>query len=171
MTTARSRAPVSRYALVAVLATSLLAACGYRPRGSVELPADFRSIHVQAPVEISDELAIFLDSGGARVVPTQGDSDAVIKVTSENYDRRVVTVDATTGKAREFELLYTLNFSVRLRDGTMLIPSEHLVIRRIYIFDPDAVIGATQNVATLQRDMRRDAAERIIRLTEAALGK
>lgn len=171
MTTARSRAPVSRYALVAVLATSLLAACGYRPRGSVELPADFRDIHVQAPVDISDELAIFLDSGGARLVPTPGDSDAIIKVTSEKYEQRVVTVDATTGKAREFELLYTLNFSVRLRDGTMLIPSEHLVIRRVYIFDPDAVIGATQNVATLQRDMRRDAAERIIRLTEAALGK
>ena len=44
MTTARSRAPVSRYALVAVLATSLLAACGYRPRGSVELPADFDAV-------------------------------------------------------------------------------------------------------------------------------
>jgi outer membrane lipopolysaccharide assembly protein LptE/RlpB len=58
-----------------------------------------------------------------------------------------------------------------MKDGTMLLPSERVVVRRIYVFDPDAVIGATQNVAALQRDMRRDAAERIIRLIEAALGK
>ena len=80
-------------------------------------------------------------------------------------------MDAATGKAREFELLYTLDFSVRMKDGTMLVPPKHLVIRRIYVFDPTAVIGATRNVETLRVDMQRDAAERIIRLTAAALGK
>ena len=58
-----------------------------------------------------------------------------------------------------------------MKDGTMLVPPEHLVIRRIYVFDPTAVIGATRNVETLRVDMQRDAAERIIRLTEAALGR
>ncbi len=95
----------------------------------------------------------------------------MIKVHSQNYDQRVVAVDATTGKAREFELLYTLDFSVRMKDGTMLVPPERLVVRRIYVFDPTAVVGATRNVAALRLDMQRDAAERIIRLTEAALGK
>lgn len=162
---------MTRLVLIVVLTSTLLTACGFRPRGSIDLPQDFRSIYVQAPLEISDELAIFLDSGGATVTESQGEADAIIKVQNENYERRVVAVNATTGKAREFELLYTLNFSVRMKDGTMLLPSEHVVVRRIYVFDPDAVIGATQNVAELQRDMRRDAAERIIRITEASLGK
>jgi outer membrane lipopolysaccharide assembly protein LptE/RlpB len=124
-----------------------------------------------APVGISDDLAVFLDSGGANLSRTAAQSDAVIKVQSQNYEQRVVAVDATTGKAREFELLYTLEFSVRMKDGTMLVPPEHLVLRRIYVFDPTAVIGATRNVELLREDMQRDAAERIIRLTEAALGK
>jgi outer membrane lipopolysaccharide assembly protein LptE/RlpB len=53
----------------------------------------------------------------------------------------------------------------------MLVPPERLVVRRIYVFDPTAVVGAPRNVAALRLDMQRDAAERIIRLTEAALGK
>jgi len=105
------------------------------------------------------------------VAKTSGEADGVIKVQSENYQQRVVAVDATTGKAREFELIYSLEFSVRMKDGTMLVPSEHLVVRRNFVFDPTAVIGATQNVDELRVDMRRDAAQRIIRLTEAALGK
>ena len=158
-------------ALVIVLAAALVSACGFRARGSVSLPEDFRQIHVDAPVDISDELAIFLESGGASLARTGADADAVMRVQSENYEQRVLAVDAVTGKAREYELLYTVGFSVRMKDGTMLVGPEHIVIRRVFVFDPTAVIGATQNVQTLRVDMRRDAAERMIRLTEVALGK
>ncbi len=163
--------PSLRSALIVLLSTALISACGFRPRGSITLPEDFKSVYVEAPIEISDELAIFLEGGGATVTKSRKDADAVIRVQAENYERRVTSVDATTGKAREFELIYALNFSVRMKDGTALVPSERLVVRRIYVFDPTDVIGATRNVDALRLDMRRDAAERIIRLTEAALGK
>ena len=161
--------PSLRGALIVLLSAALISACGFRPRGSITLPEDFASVYVQAPIEISDELAIFLDGGGASVSKSRPDADAVIEVQSEKYEQRVTSVDATTGKAREFELIYSLDFSVRMKDGTALVPSEHLVLRRIYVFDPTDVIGATRNVDALRLDMRRDAAERIIRLTEAAL--
>ena len=164
-------APVLRVALVVVLMAALLSACGFRPRGSVALPEDFKNVYVDAPVEIADEIAIFLASGGASVITTRADADAVITVQSENYDERVTAVDATTGKARGFELIYTLEFSVRMKDGIMLITPEPLSVRRRYVFDQTAVIGATQNVDALRLDMRRDAAGRIIRSMEVALGK
>lgn len=170
MTPMASTAPALRCVLVALLAAALVSACGFRARGSVSLPEDFRQVYVDAPVEIVDEIAIFLDSGGASVAGARSEADAVIKVQSENYDERVIAVDASTGKAREFELLYTLNFTVRMKDGTMLVPPEHVIVRRIYVFDPTDVIGATRNVEVLQQDMRRAAAGRIIRVTEAALG-
>ena len=161
----------ARLTLVMILAAALASACGFRPRGSVALPEDFRQIYVNAPVDVSDELAIFLESGGATLSRSRADADAEMRVQSENYEQRVLAVDAVTGKAREYELLYTLNFSVRMNDGTMLVAPEHIVSRRIFVFDPTAVIGATQNVETLRIDMRRDAAERMIRLTEVALGE
>ncbi len=80
-------------------------------------------------------------------------------------------MDASTGKGREFELLYILDYSVRMKDGTMLIPPEKFAVRRIYVFDPTAGLGAANNVTVLRRDMRQDAAQRIIRATQAALGK
>lgn len=161
----------ARVALVVVLVTALVSACGFRPRGSITLPEDFQQVYVDAPVDISDELAIFLQSGGATLSKSRGEADAVMRVHSENHEQRVLAVDAVTGKAREFELLYTVGFSVRMQDGTMLVGPEHIVIRRVYVFDPTAVIGATQNVERLRADMRRDAAERMIRLTEVAFGK
>ena len=163
-------APALRYLVVVLLAGALLSACGFRPRGSVSLPENFRQIYVEAPVQITDELAVFLVSGGAVVSESSTDADAVIGVRSEAFQDRVVSVDASTGKAREFELLYSLDFSVRMKDGSMLVKPEHMVVRRVYVFDPTAVLGATYNVEVLHEDMRRDAAERIIRRMEAALG-
>ena len=169
MTAPRFPAPALRACTVLLLTATLLIACGFRPRGSVDLPADFRQVYVEAPYQIADELEVFLDSGGAAIAKSSADADAVIKVQSEKFQERVVAVDATTGKAREYELLYTLDFSVRMKDGAMLVPMEPVAIRRVYIFDPTAVLGSTNNVAALHIDMRRDAAEKIIRRTEAAL--
>ena len=162
-------ADVLRYALLALLTAALVSACGFRPRGSVELPKDFREIYVDAPIEIGDELEIFLDAGGASKTTNRSEADAVISVRNERYDQRVVSVDATTGKAREYELLYVLDFSIRAKDGSMLVPSERVVVRRIYIFDPTQVLGDTNQVALIRRDMRIDAAERIVRITESRL--
>jgi LPS-assembly lipoprotein len=171
MTPMSRPAPALRYALVALLAAALLSACGFRPRGSLELPPDFREIYVEGPVDISDEIAIFLESGGASLVTNGAEADAVIKVQPHGYAERVVSVDAETGKAREFELLYTLDYSIRMKDGTMLIPPERFSVRRIYVFDPTAGLGASNNVTVLRRDMRQDAAQKIIRATQAALAK
>lgn len=158
-----------RLALAALLTVTLLCSCGFRPRGSISLPDDIQAVYVNGPVEISDEIALFLNEDDVSVVEVRGEEDAVIDIQSDRYDERVVAVDASTGKAREFELLYTLDYSVRMKDGTVRIPSERLVVRRVYVFDPTAVIGATQNVAALQRDMRVDAAQRIVRAMEASL--
>jgi len=158
-----------RYALVALMTLALASGCGYRPRGSISLPDDIRSIYIDGPVEFADEVDVFLNDEDVKVVDTAGKADAVIAIHSQRFDERVTAVDATTGKAREFELLYTVDYSFRMKDGAVLIPSERVVSRRIYVFDPNAVIGATRNVAALQRDMRQDAAQRIIRAADAAL--
>jgi LPS-assembly lipoprotein len=169
MTFAHLPSGTLRYALVVLVAAALGSACGFRPRGAVSLPEDFRRVYVEAPIQIADELVIFLKNGGADIVNIRSDADAVITVQSQNFQDRVAAVDAVTGKAREFELLYSLDFSVRSADGATLVAPEHVVIRRVYIFDQNAVIGSQDNVAALRVDMQRDAAERIIRLTEAAL--
>jgi LPS-assembly lipoprotein len=170
MTVERFPGPALRYFLVVLISAALVSACGFRPRGSVALPEDLRQFYIDAPTDISDELATFLDSGGATIIAAREEADAVISVRSENFQDRVVAVDAVTGKAREFELLYTLDFSVRMKDGAMLVAPERVAVKRIFVFDPTAVLGATNNVQSLRLDMRRDAAEKIIRRTEAALG-
>lgn len=156
---------------VSLLAACLLASCGFRPRGAVELPADLREIYVQAPGPITDELEVFLGAGGARLTDEREGADAIIAVQSEDYHRRVLSVDPTTGKEREFELVYTVSFAVRLDDGSVLVGPQTLKLRRDYVFDAEAVIGKGREESVLRDEMRRDAAQSIVRRMEAALGR
>lgn len=160
--------PITAGVLAAVL---LLGACGFRPRGVVELPPELREFYVEAPAAVADELEVFLDAGGARLTDERARADAVISVHSEAYHRRVLSVDPTTGKEREFELVYTVSFAVARDDGSMLLVPQTLKLRRDYVFDADAVIGKGREESVLRDEMRRDAAQSIVRRMEAALGR
>jgi len=153
-----------------LLCTCMVTSCGFRPRGAVELPADVRQVFVQAPAAITDELEVFLDAGGARLIDNREEADAVIAVQSEAYHRRVLSVDPNTGKEREFELVYTVSFAVRREDGSMLVAPQTVKLRRDYVFDAEAVIGKGREEGVLRDEMRRDAAQSIVRRMEAALG-
>ena len=157
--------------VLVVAAVVLVSACGFRPRGHLELPADFQEVYVQGPDSIRDELEFFLTGGGANLTESRDDADAVIKVISEQFHRRVSAVDPFTGKEREFELVYVVDFSVRLKDKTMLVAPQSIRMRRSYIFDETAAIGSNREERIIREEMRRDAALSIVRRTEAALGK
>ena len=160
-------APVLLLVIIAVV----VSACGFRPRGHLELPADFREVYVQGSDPIRDELEFFLTGGGANLTENRDDADAVIKVSSESFNRRVSAVDPFTGKEREFEIVYVVEFSVRLKDKTMLVAPQSIKMRRSYIFDETAAIGSNREERIIREEMRRDAALSIVRRTEAALGK
>ena len=155
-------------ALLAVVAG--LGGCGFHMRGATDLPQDFREIYVEAPISMVDEIEVFVESGGGRLVGDRAVADGSITVRSERYNRRVIAVDPVTGKEREFELLYIVNFDARLKDGTDLVAPQDLVVRRNYIFDETAVLGASREETVLRDEMRRDAAQRIVRIVSASLG-
>jgi LPS-assembly lipoprotein len=167
----RRQRPVTSFALIVLIAACLiLAACGFRPRGSVSLPADFQHIYVDAPDSIASALEVFLNSGGANLTDAKDDADALFKVSSEEFLRRVTAVDPFTGKEREIELVYVVEFSVKLKDGTMLLAPQSVSLRRQYIFDESFAIGTQREDQVIRDEMRRDAAVSIVRRTEAALG-
>jgi LPS-assembly lipoprotein len=153
----------------ALLAAALLfAGCGYQLRGALDLPDDVRTVHVAAPSQLRDELLTLLASGGVAVSTSSAEADARITVTSERFNRRVLSVDPTTGKEREFELAYTLVFGVTRSDGATMIEDGSVNLLRDYVFDPEAVIGTSREEDLLREEMRRDAARQLLRKVEAA---
>jgi len=146
------------------MAAALVAAgCGFQMRGGTELPDTIRTVHVQGPsVSFENAFELLVESGGADVVKTAEGADAVFKVTREHFDRRVLSVDAQTGKAREYELSYTIDFSMTGTGGETYLAPQSVTLVRDFVFDPDAVLGMSREEAVLQEEMRRDAAQQIL---------
>lgn len=152
-------------------ATLLLAGCGFQLRGALELPDNIQTLHVTAPSQLRNDILTLLESGGVGVSASSAEADASITVTSERFSRRVLSVDPTTGKEREFELAYTLTFGVTRSNGIAVIEDGAVNLLRDYVFDPEAVIGTSREEELLRDEMRRDAARQLMRRVEAALNR
>ncbi len=157
--------------VASLLVMAQLTGCGFELRGRASLPDDIRSVHVNAPAELRDELEIFIEGGGVELVEADKSADVTINVSSETYDRRVLTVDPNTGKEREFELAYSATFDVKRADGTSMVGNQTVSLLRDYVFDADAVIGKSREEGVLREEMRRDAAQQILRRIRAAISR
>lgn len=166
MTAARSSFP-----RIVLLASMLAAAgCGYQLRGAVSLPPGLEAIHVDGPPGIGAALVQALEGGGARIAPTRDSTSALLQLSDERFDRRVLSVDADTGREREFELAYRVTFRLIGGDGEELVSTQRVSLLRDYVFDSHALLGASHEQDILRAEMRRDAAGQVVRRIEAALG-
>ena len=155
-----------------VLLASMLAAagCGYQLRGAVSLPPGLDAIHVDGPPGIGAALVQALEGGGARIASVRDSTSALLQLSDERFDRRVLSVDPDTGKEREFELAYRVTFRLTGGDGEELVSTQTVSLLRDYVFDSDALLGASHEQGILRTEMRRDAAGQVVRRIEAALG-
>jgi LPS-assembly lipoprotein len=86
-----------------------------------------------------------------------------VRLGNERFDRRVLSVDPRTGKVREFELGYAVDLNVTHRDGRSLIGPDTVTLLRDYVFDETAAISEFEEENLLREEMRKDAAEAILR--------
>ena len=166
-TRGRLRRPLA--ALATLAACAALAGCGFQLRGQTNLPDDIQTVYVDGPVVFVDELETFINGGGAEVIGVREEADAIVTLGQERFLRRVLSVDPDTGKDREFELVYLVDFTVSRPDGTVAVGPENIRLVRDFVFDADAVLGASREESVLQLEMRRDAAEELVRRIEIRL--
>lgn len=147
-----------------------LTACGYHLRGKVDIPEGISAVYVKAPSRSlertwAEELSIW----GVPTAPTAEKADAILNVDNETFDRRVLSVDANTGKVTEYELAYTVRFSMSRPDASELLAPQTVTRIRNYIFNPDTVLGNESEQQLLYAEMREDAIRQVlVRLSAAA---
>lgn len=157
--------------LTIVLLAIVLSGCGFELRGANVLPPDLRNLFVIANQDLQYEVATFLETSDANLVDSREQADVVLSILNPRYDRRVLSVDPNTGKEREFEIVYTVDVNAVDSKGRSLIAPQPVSLLRDFIFDTEAVIGASREEAVLQAEMRRDAVQQILyRLRAATAG-
>jgi len=144
----------------------LLAGCGFHLRGSVDLPADLQRMHIQGTSKYSAlgvELRRSLRANGIDVVDTVNEAQVVLQISAPEYKRRLLSVSGISGKTAEYELQYSLNVSLKDRQGKVLLVPQPLRQLRDYTYDRDNVLGKGNEEARFRVEMERDLVLQVLR--------
>lgn len=163
--------PIHRLRSAAVLAVGVLAAhtlggCGFHLRGTgggAALPASLATVRVISATQLANDpftvaVRAALTQAGASVVDA-AEAPAVVLL-GEQTETRVASVSTATAKASGYVLLYSASFRL---DGLRPMVAQTIRLQRTYTFDPTQVLAREQQERELLRDMRRDAAQQIVR--------
>ena len=150
-----------RTVFLLLIGTVLLSACGFHLRGKISLPPSLETVQITSPDgDLRTYLADALDFSGATV--TEGDAGALLDVVDVRFERRVRTVDSR-GLATSYVLHYAVDFRVENASGATLLDTATINLKRDFNFDSTQVLEKEDEEEFLRDDMRRSAAQRIIR--------
>lgn len=152
-----------------------LTACGFQLRGAVELSADLSPLYLQAnnAYELARDVKGLLRSNNIKLAQTPGNANVTLTLLREQRYRRIISVNSG-GQASEYLLTYTVDVKFsgaaiaqnqngqKAKNISATSMTETITLNRTLIFDPDTVLAATNESETLYRDMKRDAARRIL---------
>lgn len=153
------------YALLACSAVLVISGCGYQLRGADPgVAAQFSRIFVQPSVSaaLESELKRQLHESGVTVTKSAAKADAVLILSNEQFDRRVLSVDGDTGKVLEYELGYEVKLKATRADGSVLLEPRNITVLRDITFDRNAVLGKFEEEQTVRREMTEDVAQAIL---------
>ena len=108
-----------------------------------------------------------LSYSGIQIVGSAAQADAIIELGGERYDRRVLSVDSTTGKVREMELGLEVEITVRSPDGSVLSAPDKLNWTQDFVFDEASPLGTEEVETTIRYEIAKDAARGLVIRLEA----
>jgi LPS-assembly lipoprotein len=155
-----------RNALVALLLVAL-AGCGFRLRGTAEVP--FETLYVpNATTGIALDLKRNIQAGtNAKVIDDPAKADAVMQFTEEARQKEVLSLTGT-GRVREFQLRYRVGFRVHDSKGVDFVPQNTIQLTRDVTFNDTEILAKEQEEQLLFRDMQTDMVQQILRRLAAA---
>lgn len=145
----------------------LLAGCGFRLRGTAEVP--FETIHVPgATAGIALDLKRNIEAGTrARVVDDPKAAQALLQVTEEARSREILSL-TSAGRVREFQLRYRVGFRVHDGKGGEFVPASVIQLTRDMTYSDAEILAKEQEEQLLFRDMRTDMVQQILRRLASA---
>ncbi|MGP8032732.1 MAG: LPS assembly lipoprotein LptE [Steroidobacteraceae bacterium] len=159
-----ARAPGKRALLAVAAAAALLAGCGFHLEGHTALPAVVKTPWLETADRQSDfivSLKRALLMNGAQLAPQKDKASAVVMILKDSVKQRVLSV-SNLNQPNEYELTYTVSFSVTVDDKELLAPQE-ISTTRDYSFDPNLLLAKGHEADVLRGAMAQDLADMVVR--------
>lgn len=162
--------PCGAAALVLALALTLLAGCGFQPRGEsgglADLPNPLYISGLRPYSPLHRELSAQLANHGVALSETP-DGVARLSVHQHYADSRLLSVDSSN-KAVEYELEEALRFSLFDAAQTKQIDEQTVHVLRIQYRPRQAILAAEREAELLRDDMRRELVQKLLQRLAAA---
>ncbi len=148
-----------------------LTSCGFHLREAVALPEVMERTYIAGAGNsaLYYELESALLAAGGQVVETAESATATLTVHSENYGRRVLSVDSA-GRASEYELSLRVAYSLSAA-GEIVVGRDEVSLLRDYRFDPENILASSGQEEMLQNEMRRYAVRQILRRLQSSAAR
>ena len=144
-------------ALAAFSSVLVLSACGFRLAGSDPLPGVLARPYLSLKdpyTDFSREFDHQLKSSGASLQLVRANATATIEVTKDLVERRTLSVSALNIPT-EYELTYTVTFSVQGPDKELLAP-QTISLSKDYSFEENVLLAKEHEADILRQQMARD---------------
>jgi LPS-assembly lipoprotein len=141
----------------------LLAACGFRLRGSARFA--YGTLHLAAATPLAEELRTVLRANGLQVFGPQDPPEraqVVLLITGEQR-ARVVVSRTSNGQVRELQLRLSVRVSARSARGDDLITDLLMEQQREVSYNETAALAKEAEEEFLFRDMQSDLAQQLVR--------
>ena len=154
-------------AVAAAGLSSALSGCGFKLRGSAELPFRTLYLNVAESSGLGTELRRNLrSSSNVRLVTDAKEAQAQFQLLNEAREKEVLSVNSD-GRAREYTLRYRISFRLHDGKGRDLIAPTEVALKRDITFNEDARLAKESEEALLYRDMQTDMVQQILRRLSA----
>ncbi len=151
--------------LLALVLAVALAGCGFRLRGTYEVPESLQQLAVSSDNPYGAITLLLKEQLRANAITLidEGDSAASgeIQLRNEALEERTLSL-FDTGQVAEYELLYRVDVRLRSASGEPL--EQQIRIQRQYQDNPDRALAKSREKDLLLAEMREAAVDRIIRL-------
>lgn len=151
-------------ALIAMAALTIVGGCGFRIQGRTPLPAPLHVTYVIAPNDQTDfvqGLRKALITNGGKLTEDSATATGTVRILTDDVSSKILSVSANN-IPREYELTYTVEFSVSSKDSELL-PAQKVSITRDYSFDERTLLAKENEAAILREGMARDLVNIVMR--------
>jgi LPS-assembly lipoprotein len=157
-------------ALLLLLLTTSLTACGFRPHGAYSMPTELKNIYLEGgSPALREQMQQQLQASHSQLT-TRETASMVIKLFGEQFQRRGVSL-SERGKTNEYELIYRVEYELATPKDAVLLPRQPLEIRRDYYNDQQAILARDNEENVLRSEMAQQVVRTLLNQAQFALAK
>jgi LPS-assembly lipoprotein len=150
---------------VSCLLISLISACGFHLRGTVDLPAGIEPFYIGSGNTndvIYIELNNIFNANGLSLTEDPGEANYQLIITTQKPDRRSTAV-GIDGRIAEYQLLETATYKLKDKKGRIASGPIEITERRTLQNNPNQVISTESEEKLLRTEMKRNLARKMAR--------